>query len=269
MTPIGTELVVFTWNVWGRSDWPARLQAIRATLAAVDPDVIALQEVARGHGEGSQARHLAHSLNRFCVEAHPTASAEAKGRGLAVLSRWPITSSTVRRLTDRESDGGYWAVLRAEIQAPFGLLPVHSARLSWRPDQSWVRQAQVRELVAFVAEAGRHPYGFPPIVCGDFNATPDTDEIRMLVDTRVAPIIGSVFGDAWVLGGDGGGHTWSTRNPNAAEQRAADLRLDYILVRRDNARAGLAAVTEVVEGQRRDGQWPSDHFGVLARLSWR
>ncbi len=40
------------------------------------------------------------------------------------------------------------------------------------------RQQQVCEVGAFVAGVQRRPY--PTIVCGDFNAEPDSDEIRMV-----------------------------------------------------------------------------------------
>jgi hypothetical protein len=49
-------------------------------------------------------------------------------------------------------------------------------------------------------------------VCGDFNAGPDSDELRMLTGRSETPVPGLVFYDAWELAGDG---TPATRGPTA------------------------------------------------------
>jgi hypothetical protein len=70
------------------------------------------------------------------------------------------------------------------------------------------RQEQVGQLLQFVAErtSGRHT----TILCGDFNAAPDSDEIR-LITGRAAHASGDlVFYDAWETAGDGSpGYTFA------------------------------------------------------------
>jgi endonuclease/exonuclease/phosphatase family metal-dependent hydrolase len=70
----------------------------------------------------------------------------------------------------------------------------------------------------------------PPILCGDFNAEPDSDEIRFLCS--LAPLDGRTTGyqDAWRVAGDGPGYTqdWRT-NPIAAAMNVHRKRIDYVL----------------------------------------
>jgi endonuclease/exonuclease/phosphatase family metal-dependent hydrolase len=70
---------------------------------------------------------------------------------------------------------------------------------------------------------------YPTIVCGDFNAGPDSDEIRITGRSTTAAAR-LVFCDAREEAGDGTpGYTWSNRNPLAALGLYPDRRFDYIL----------------------------------------
>ena len=54
---------------------------------------------------------------------------------------------------------------------------------------------------------------FPHLLCGDFNAVPTSDEIRMMTGETAVPVAGRVFYDAWAMAGDGGpGHSWDNAN---------------------------------------------------------
>ena len=93
---------------------------------------------------------------------------------------------------------------------------------------SGVRQRQVGELLELRKRndlaAASH------VICGDFNAGPDADEMRMLTGRSEPPVPGLVFYDAWEVGGDGGtGITWSNDNPLAAVGLMPDRRCGYIL----------------------------------------
>ena len=96
-------------------------------------------------------------------------------------------------------------------------------------DQSDVRQDQVRTICEFVAET-RDRREFPPVLCGDFNAVPDSEEIRMLTGLTTVPVPKLVFIDAWRAAGDGVGTTWDNRNGFAAEEYEPDGRIDYVFV---------------------------------------
>jgi endonuclease/exonuclease/phosphatase family metal-dependent hydrolase len=133
---------------------------------------------------------------------------------------------------------------------------------------SAVRQAQIRQLAAFVEEVTRRDH--PTIVCGDFNAGPDS-ELRMLTGRSETVVPGLVFYDAWELAGDGSpGYTWSNRNPLAAMGMYPDRRFDYILSAWLRAGAvGHPTRCELL-GVMQAPEQPqlSDHYGVLADLRY-
>src|SRR6266568_5980840 len=71
--------------------------------------------------------------------------------------------------------------------------------LDYPLDASAIRQGQVRQLVRFVQEVSSRRD--PVIVCGDFNAGPDSDEIRMLTGRAATAGPGIVFYDSWEVAG--------------------------------------------------------------------
>lgn len=193
---------MLTWNLWWRfGPWEARRPAIAATLADVDADVVALQEVWGEPGGPTFAAELAEGPGYH--HAH-CARLEIDGVtfGNAVLSRWPIGRHDHRALPAPSDRDEQRTVLFAEVDGPRGPIQVFSTHLNWRLDHSDVRQDQVRAVADFVVAT--KPREFPPVVCGDFNADPDSEEIRMLTGRTTAAAPGLVFHDAWEVAGDGG-----------------------------------------------------------------
>jgi endonuclease/exonuclease/phosphatase family metal-dependent hydrolase len=258
---------VVTWNLWWRfGPWERRAVAIEGALRRADPDVIALQEVWEEPGVRSQAAALAERLGLDVVSA---ADLEIEGVrfGNAVLSRWPIRSHDVRRLPHLDVPDERRLVVRADVDGPRGPLQVFCTHLNWRFDQSHVRQAQVREIADFVRSSPERSY--PPLLCGDLNATPTSDEVRMLTGRAATPAPGLVFHDAWEVAGEGPGFTWRNDNPFAARALEPDRRIDYVLVGWPHAggrghvlHAGLVGIDPI------DGVHGSDHTGVLAELRY-
>jgi endonuclease/exonuclease/phosphatase family metal-dependent hydrolase len=260
---VETTVRVVTWNLWWQfGPWEERQAAIRTTLRGLDADIVCIQET-----WPAQAEEIATDLGMH----HEVACGIDIGDhsfGNAVLSRWPIASSDVCPLPadDRGDEGRL--VLRAIVDGPRGQMQVHSTHLNWRFDHSHVRQQQVAELCRFVA-AGP-PRTYPPIVCGDFNAEPTSDEIRAMTGKAAVPAPPLVFHDAWELAGDGGpGLTWSGDNPYALLDLEPPRRIDYVFVGWPKAgglghavRAALVGVDPV------DGTVPSDHYGVAADLRY-
>jgi endonuclease/exonuclease/phosphatase family metal-dependent hydrolase len=126
----------------------------------------------------------------------------------------------------------------------------------------------VLALTAFV-EAQR-PREFPPIVVGDFNAPPESDEIRFMTGLATLDGRSVFFQDAWDIAGDGAsdGITWSNRNTFAALENEPERRIDYVFVgwRREGG-AGVVRRASVVCDVPVHGVYPSDHFGVLAEVA--
>jgi endonuclease/exonuclease/phosphatase family metal-dependent hydrolase len=265
---IETRLRVITWNLWGRGGpWNERLAGITSTLVAAQPDVVALQEVWAEEGGRSQADLLAAALGFGRIWARRYAI-DGVAVGNAILSRWPITESEVRSLPARPPElEELRNVIRAAVDGPRGRLVVYTTHLNWRFDQSVVRQEQVRFVARFIAESRED--GCPPILTGDFNAVPDSDEIRMLTGRMALAVPGLVFHDAWEAAGDGGaGFTWTNANPWARQDLEPDRRIDYVFTGWPK-KGGAGHVTSCrLIGAAIDGNFPSDHYGVLAELRY-
>lgn len=267
--PAAGRLRVATWNLWWHfGPWEERQPAIRETMKAVDADVWCIQEVFRGRDAGDQAEELADALGGYHV-AHGTRfdpDRFSESIGNAVLSRYPIRGWEIRALPAPVGLDELRLVVRADIEAPGHVVEVFSTHLNYRLDQSHVRQEQVRELCAFVDETtARRTY--PPIVCGDFNADPGSEEIRMMTGLTTVPVPRLVFIDAWRAGGTGEGSTWDNRNAHAVRDFEPDRRIDYLLVGYPRE-AGIGQVVEarLVGDEPVGGVWPSDHFGVVADI---
>jgi len=99
----------------------------------------------------------------------------------------------------------------------------------------WVREQQVHELADLVLR--RCPKGgFPAILCGDFNARPDSSEIRFLKGLQSLEGRGCFLLGSWEQGGEQCG---------------------------EQGRGGETVVCNEAE----NGALPSDHFGVFTTLA--
>jgi endonuclease/exonuclease/phosphatase family metal-dependent hydrolase len=258
---------ILTWNLWWRyGPWEQRRDAIAATLAQAGPDLCGLQEVWAAPGE-NLAADLAGRLGMHWCWAVAATGQEGLSIGNAILSRWPISAhAEVRLPADGLAEEARVAV-HARIDAPGGALPLFTTHLTYGPGRSQVRTAQVRTLAAFVAEHATD-CAYPPVVTGDLNAEPQSDELRLLGGTLTAPAEpGLVLIDAWRYADPSdSGFTWDHRNGYQASTVLPDCRIDYILAglprqgRGKIRSAGLAGTAPA------DGVWPSDHFAVVADL---
>lgn len=114
-----------------------------------------------------------------------------------VLSCWPITRSSVLELPPHPGEDVERTVLHAEVDAPAGPVSVFTTQLDSAPDRVGDPLRPVSALVRFVV-VEQTGAGHPPVVTGDLNAEPDSDEVRLLCGHKTAPIVpGSVLVDAW------------------------------------------------------------------------
>jgi len=265
---IESTVRVVTWNVWGRygADWAAREALLESVVGAAAPDLVCLTESWR-QGDVTQAGLVA---GRLGLSHHSfTGDWEQGGwvSGVGLVSRWPM-SEPVRRPLRAPDGAGAGEAVHVSVAGERGTIQLFTVMLDYPLGASGIRQGQVRQLVEFVAEAA--PRRDLVVVCGDFNAGPDSDEIRMLTGRSEPAVPGMVFYDAWELAGDGSpGFTWFNRNPLAALGLFPDRRFDYILSawpRRGGAghpvRCSLLGVRLAGEQQ------ISDHYGVVADLRY-
>ena len=259
---------VVTWNVWGRygADCEARQAALEQTLEQTAPDLVCLVEAWR-QGDSTQPGRVAARLglahHRFVGEWEQ----EDWVSGIGFVSRWPMTEPRRRPL--RAEDGsGFGEAVHVAVAGERGSIQLFAVMLDYPLDASALRQHQVRQLVQFIADtASRRDL---VVVCGDFNAGPDSDEIRMLTGRSAPAAPGMVFYDAWEVAGDGSaGFTWSNRNPLAAIGLYPDRRFDYIFSAWPR-RGGVGHPTGCsLLGVRAPGeQQVSDHYGLAADLRY-
>ncbi|HZU84042.1 MAG TPA: endonuclease/exonuclease/phosphatase family protein [Polyangiaceae bacterium] len=262
-------LRVATLNIWNRfGPWEQRLAAIRAGVGALAPDILGLQEVLRlAPGEGDGLDQAAAIAEGFGYSVAYGRAHDEPWFGNALLSRWPIAESRVFELPRLGTDERR-TMLLCDIDSPYGKIPACVTHLNWKFDEGHVRAAQIVEIVARL-ESLAPDAGFPPVLVGDFNAEPDSDEIRYL--RGLTSLGGSrrvYFQDAFALAGDGSrGVTFSGKNPFAAPLLEPDRRIDYVFVRgRDERFRGRPLEARVCFDQPVDGTFASDHFGVVATL---
>jgi endonuclease/exonuclease/phosphatase family metal-dependent hydrolase len=266
----GGRLRVLTWNLWWRfGPWEERQPAIVETIRRLDPDIVCLQET---WPEGVD--DLAASLGYHSAYASRI-DFDGVAFGNGVLARWPLAGHEVLPLPAPTELDEHRTCLRADVDHPDGPIQVFCTHLNWRFDHSEIRQDQVRAICRFVADSPGRRY--PAVLCGDFNAEPDSDEIRMLTGKAAVPVPKVFFHDAWVVvhagdegAGDGGtraGHTWANVNPYAKLDLEYDRRIDYVFAGwPKSGGVGHVLDCQVVAREPIDGVWPSDHFAVLATL---
>jgi endonuclease/exonuclease/phosphatase family metal-dependent hydrolase len=248
------------------ADCEARQAALEETLVATAPDLVCLVE-AWSQGEVTQPGLVAARLGLRYHQFAGDWAQEDWVSGIGFVSRWPMTEPARRPL--RAADGaGSGQAVHVAVAGNRGAIQLFAVLLDHPLDASGLRQQQVRQLAQFIAETTSRRELV--VVCGDFNAGPDSDEIRMLTGRSATAAPGLVFYDAWEIAGDGSpGSTWSNRNPLAAVGLYPDRRFDYILSawpRRGGvghpARCSLLGVRAPGEQQ------VSDHYGLAADLRY-
>jgi endonuclease/exonuclease/phosphatase family metal-dependent hydrolase len=245
----------------------ARLDLVTDALAALTPDVVALQEASTTSRRGNVASRLAGRLGMNYVYA-PAAfnffenvwlnarvvSFMDFDEGPALLSRFPITRSEAHRLPACGRAIEPRVLLFAELATPRGRLPVFSTHTAGNPCHT----RRVAELVR------AHQGDLPGVLMGDFNAVESSEAIQAL--TAEAAFV-DVFRAA--RQNDPGSTVWQ---PVTVRERRAHRRVDYIfLVPGRHVPAAVVDSRVVVDqpGALSDGTplWPSDHYGVLAELA--
>jgi endonuclease/exonuclease/phosphatase family metal-dependent hydrolase len=237
-----------TYNIHaGHGDLSRTAEAIRAQ----SPDMVALQEVDVHWSERSgfvdQVGALASALGmeaRFApIYSLPNRENRALPRefGVAFLTRHRIVTwrnDTLTRLSTQDSNATPApapGLLEAVVDIHGTRVRIFNTHLDYRADPA-VRRRQSGEMLAAMRDVAE-----PMIVFGDFNATPDAEEI--------APLLGRLR-DAW-SSDSGPGYTYPADTPVK--------RIDYILVSRDFH----------VVGARVPPTDASDHRPVVADLVLR
>ncbi len=270
-----------TFNVF--HDYPScrqierRLELLTEALVSEAPDVVMLQEVSVSKLYGDLSLRLSDALAARGLPYHrvysPANGSVAEGgafeEGSAVLSRWPIVDSAVRRLSSshpvwREAHGYRYEEFRIAVRATVEIAPelcldVFGAHLTDAGEDPRARSCQIAELAAFVAERSNM---CPSLVGGDFNARPDAAEIAYLC--------GAGFRD--LCAGHEPGPTNDAHDRDLESPAdTANQRIDYLFVAGRGAadarvkatRLFLSSAVEIEPGRH---LWASDHSGIVAEI---
>ena len=274
--------------------WDERRHEVVAWVERLQPDVVCFQEIWESGSSANTAGWIVDQLVERGERWHwafagaPFAEAlwpdPTLRFGSAILSRWPIERTRYERLPVLEDDDDPFV-----HQVPWELFAVHtagldvcSAHLAAAPHQGRHRVQQVLAIDSIIAELrggadrvvpGQRRTAMPAILCGDFNAEPDSDEIRFLTSLTAIGDRTTFFQDAWRVAGDGGpGYTqdWRT-NPIAAGLNIHRKRIDYVFVGDPFLRqghAGRVVRAEVIASEALTGVLASDHAGLVAEIVW-
>lgn len=271
------ELSLITINMWGTSEpLGRRLELASRQLQKIAPDVVGMQEVrpmAGGRGGRTTADELADALGMHRVYEVAVSWDEGGGghrgageEGLAILSRYPILEHRALRLPDARPREAR-ILLSARVDHPAAPLWCHTTHLHYRLDDGVARE---RQVVAIDEAVRGTDDGGVQLLCGDFNAAPEHDEIRFLRGLTTLAHRRTHYQDAWLRCRPGEpGLTWSAENEQTRALRSLDIdrRIDYVFVttRRKDGR-GTLREARVVLTDRDEGVCASDHYGVLARV---
>lgn len=266
------RLRLVTLNFWGlQPSLEARLELAAAQLAGLDLDVLCMQEVRPLPDQSGRttadvladAADFPHRAYRVAVagggEGEP-----AWEEGLAIASRFPLLEIGALALPEpRPNDARI--LLSARVDHPVAPVWCHTTHLHYRLDDGLARERQVLAIDAALRDIDENPQ----ILCGDFNAIPDADEIRFLRGLTTLEGRRTHYQDAWLRCHPAEpGLTWSAQNPHTRHLRSLDVdrRIDYVFVttRRNDGRGTVAEARVVLDERAPDGSCASDHYGVLA-----
>jgi endonuclease/exonuclease/phosphatase family metal-dependent hydrolase len=268
------------------AEWARRRHEIVAWLDELQPDIVCLEEVWESatvpNTAGWLAEHAAGEWHWvFGGAPMPLPGADPSHQwGLAVLSRHPIDEHQ-RFALPLAGDAGPAPGPVGLLHARTGDLDVFAAHLAAAPTDALHRRAQVLAIDEHVRavrgdrdaqpDFATRRASPPAILCGDFNAEPDSDEIRFLSGLTALEGRVTFWQDAWRVAGDAGpGHTqdWRT-HPLAADLNVHRQRIDYVFVGDPFRRAGDAGrvlSARVVFDEPRTGIQASDHRGLLVEV---
>ncbi len=278
------KLRVATLNIWNKAGpWAERLPLIKTQVKELSPDVLGLQEVLRlipdekqppvPAPDNDQASEIGEGLGYNIAYGIAADYSGGLKFGNALLTRYKILVNRTFRLPDADS-GETRSLLYALLETPWGRLPVFVTHLNWKLHHGVVRVKQAVYMAEQIFVLAPVEADFlPPILMGDMNADPGTDEIRYLKGQHVIDGRSVYFADVWDYAEPASpGYTYARDNAYALKNGEPNRRIDYIFVRGpDKDMRGQPSNVQRAFEQSVPGSegsvWASDHYGVVCDLS--
>jgi endonuclease/exonuclease/phosphatase family metal-dependent hydrolase len=250
-----STLKLLNWNThYGvGTDGRYNLDRIASVIARTNPDIISLNEVTRyayyGRGEDQIARYAAllkAKTGRTWYYRYRTDNGAARGVGNAVLSRFPIASTSYCQLSGRR------VAVNAAVYVNGRLLNVWSTHLDSHQSTGTYRIAEVKALNACM-----NNFAQQRIVAGDFNARSTATEIGVME---------RYYYDAWAeSAADRTAYSYPGNTSFGATRRS---RIDYVFLSK-GATALSIRKAEVIDTRDSYGRMPSDHKPLVVTFSIR
>lgn len=256
------RLSVVSLNTWkGEAAYRRRLALMARELAALNPDLVLLQEAFAAPALGlSTAEALAEHLDLHAIA--PTARAKPRTvegetvpstSGLALLSRWPLDRYEVLELPKDAADGDRQALI-ARLSTAKGDLVVVNTHLSHLEQADHLRLAQLQAIMSHLETLPDRP---AVLLGGDLNCPPGGPCLAWLAAHPDRPALDLMAGAP--------GQPFATHRDLPAESG----RIDHLLLL-SGTQGTILAVEEarpILTEPDADGTWASDHLGLLVRLA--
>jgi len=234
---------VMTYNIHHGEGLDGKVDLLRIAqlIREQGADIVALQEVDKGverTGRRDLPAELAALTGLTCVFSN-NYHYQGGEYGNAVLTHFPVvrgTNSYFKMLHATESRGIQQLVLNIHGRE-LAFLNTHLDAVGPGDLERWSEVSEIETLIK--------PYrSLPQLLCGDFNASPES---------RVARQLNEWFDDAWVLVGNGEGWTVPAENPRR--------RIDYLWIAKDTSLVPLKAWVPKLNA--------SDHLPVVAEFQFK
>ena len=254
-------------------DREMRIDRVVSLLDAHSPDIVFLQETTAQDNSSDASEYIANAA-RFTL-------ASQSGIGTAILSKFPVLESFNSSFKGSIS---HPSATFAKVKIGKHEALTCSAHLSWGSGMEVERLTQAQEIDAVFASYGTlEPFrkggsGMLGFFGGDLNSLPDSATLRWLQGLSVENNLSTHWTDSWVRG-SGSGTTSDPTNPLAArtaisanlaiwpEAPLPSRRIDYILSRGyAYGRPGAPLKATVIDSGSK-GNFPSDHYALLATFA--
>jgi len=252
--PTGATLKVLHWNIhraWG-TDGKYDLNRIADWIVRINPNIVSLNEVERysSYANEDQALRLQSMLKSKTGAAwyvyYRTGNGASTGHGNAILSRFPIASTSYCQLSATR------VLANAVITVNGRMVNFYSTHLDSSSTTSTYRIAEVKKMLSCLSTDAEQK-----IVAGDFNARDYTTEINMME---------TVHYDGWAEAAADG--TAVDYPGNTAFGATRNRRIDYVWFSRGAQYVALKGA-RVFDTRDADGDMPSDHKPLLVTFEIR
>jgi endonuclease/exonuclease/phosphatase family metal-dependent hydrolase len=234
-----------------------RLEIIAKEIVRLEADIVLLQEVPWTIKTGSCANYLAQKtgMNHAYQRANGNRWAILFEEGVLILSRYPLVMTESWELKPRERMFfQHRVVLKAVAHTPFGEIDIYNTHLS--NQSSDINRLQSEMLAAIVGMNSDRI----AIIAGDFNAEPDSAQIKGLPADWFDLLHGVLP--------ESDGFTCCIIDLNQ-KTAALDKRIDYIFLKSTVRGFQPTSVKRVFDHPfmtSKGWYWASDHVGIMVDL---